>query len=175
MSLTLAAGALAAAVVTSSGPAYIGPDTARDRILVTPAPYEVARVNAGRDHWGLLWHSSTPVGSRTPIGRSPLSIPGPAAYGAPDSAWDERVVVRVVHTPVTISPWQQIDQAGLGHLERARAEWLREQGYTHRVRTHVNTALFNRGTNDRSAQKIEPGAVIHIRDRGPGPIASTAR
>jgi hypothetical protein len=103
--------------------------------------------------------------------------PGASYYGAFDNQ-DAMLFARVGHTTIGISPWQRLDLEGLRHIERARAFWLQERGYTGGVRTFVNDAVIwkhaetpapapQADAGDAKAKpaapaKIEPRATIRV-------------
>jgi hypothetical protein len=100
---------------------------------VTPAPHKANTVDSPfRLENGRVW-TGRAIGAHQTV-----HSPGAAAYGA--SPWDEDLLidVRVNHTTVVISPWNEINNGGLDYLERARNLWLRENGYVLGVRTFVN-------------------------------------
>lgn len=161
MSMTLLASALVAATVTSQGVDYIGRDTTRDRLIINAAPYRTNVVDAGRAQSGRLWISTAERRD---------GAQGMGRYGAGEADRNTVIYVRVDKTPVAISPWTRLDKQGLARHERARNVWLKEQGYTHAVRTHVNES-YMRLPSVESVEAIKPSAVIHVRERG-GPVCS---
>lgn len=127
------------------------------------------------NHAARAWTSRFPIGSRTPVEEGTRLEPGPAGYGAPVDAGPRVIHVRIGVQAVAIDPWATIEGRGdLADLERARNEWLREQGYVQRVRVHVNDAL----RNAREPMPLPgPRAVIRIHtdedthDDAPVPMA----
>lgn len=152
----------------------------RDRLLFTPAPYPANRVDdPAREELGRVWHSRSPVGSRTPIAEQVYGSPGAAAFGAPIGASDDLIEVRADVVPVLISPWETIGDVDehylrryrpwvkltereemIHNMRRAQHLWLKEQGYIGGVRTHVNA----------SARRSAPAAGIQDVKSNNGPI-----
>lgn len=166
MNATLLAPVLALCLQAS----YFGPQTARDELLVTPAPYPANRVDSpARAENGRLWMSRTPVGNRTPIREQVFGDHGPAAYGAPWHEADRLIFVRIGHTPIAISPWRNYSKPGFERFERARQQWLREHGYIESVRTHVNPRFRHLHTGEEPERMMypTPRATIHIDDELP--------
>lgn len=161
---------LAAITVVSAGgigSSYHNQNLLEDRLLATAPPCETTN--------GVIWHDH-PYARACEYGRL-----GASKYGAPEHLRDELVYVRVNHTVIAISPWEQFTEQGHQTLERARNQWLREQGLVGGVRTHINPARYSRTDADDVAssdpQEIKPRAIIHIRDRSPartGPLRAQA-
>ena len=104
---------------------------------------------------GRLWISA-------PFNREPTPIvehagPGPERYGAEASS-QPLILTRVGTELLLISPWEKSGQTGLRHFDRARAEWLRQQGYTGGVRTFRNprAARPESGAPAGTSAKPEP-------------------
>ena len=107
--------------------------------LVDQAPWPAGRVDdPRRPQLGRLWLAPRPTGMDAMALATALE-PGMRSYGAPQFAAAERVRVRVNGQSIVISPWTRIEGRGVNaRLEAARGQWLTEQGYTQRVRTHRN-------------------------------------
>ncbi len=164
----LATLAAIAALAYSGAPAPIfGATEARDALLATSAPYPSNRPgSAHRTELGRVWAQRSPIGTRTPIDESVYAQPGAASYGAPRAEIDRPIYARAGHNIVAIDPWTRIEGRGaLSTLEAARNQWLREQGYIERVRTHVNPARFD---HSRADALPLPRATIQLHDE-PGP------
>lgn len=149
------------------GSGYHQQNLVEERLLATAPP--CVRPN------GVIWHEH-PYARACDHGRL-----GADKYGAAEHLRDELVYVRVDHTVIAISPWEQFTEQGHQTLERARIQWLREQGLVGGVRTHVNPALHDRtratDLAQTPAEEIKPRAVIHIRERTPartGPLRAQA-
>lgn len=157
----------AVAATTLGGP-FVGPQTARDQILVTRAPYPPNRTDSpARIQNGRLWVSQMPIGTRTPIAQQVVAEPGPASYGAPWSPDQGAIFVRVNHVPIAIDPWGRIQQSGLEHFEIARQAWLHEQGYILKVRTHTNARYQGAAARSMYSQLPEPRAILRVNDELP--------
>lgn len=128
--------------------------------LATMPSYPAGRVDDVRRPGfnGRLWLGETFIGGVQ--GAYPLGwgSPGPTAYGASDRDFSQ-VHARVGHQVVTISPWISIPSEGLQHLEAARVEWLKREGYVGGVRTFVNDLYLM--AEPRLAQR-EPRATIEL-------------
>lgn len=151
-------------------PPIVGATAARDALLATPAPWPSGRpVSSDRPEIGRLWASRRNVGSRSPLSEATRGEPGAASYGAPAHTIDDVIYARAGHTIVAIDPWSRISGRGaLETLELARNQWLREQGYILRVRTHINAGA------DLRRAAIAPRATIELHDE-PGPRRSRLR
>lgn len=116
-------------------PVYLGYEQTTDRSLATPPPVIATMPVNGAyiEQLGRPFIGRTIVGT-TPRYPYPWGNPGPAAYGAGEL--DGSVVhARVGNLVVPVSPWVRIEGEGsLERLERARGDWLREQGFTGGVR-----------------------------------------
>lgn len=165
----------------------------RTGLLINPAPYPNNRTDdADRLQNGRLWVSRAPVSSRYPIAERTLTQPGPASYGAAPEAHQELIFVQPsdIRSVVGISPWQTIDASTLRQIQRlepnlgktvdspeserllnelraAQHQWLKEEGYIQRVRTHVNTDAEPSATAEAQAdvepaKEIKPRAVIRV-------------
>ncbi len=147
-----------------------GPYRDTDRPLATRPAFppnvvdDVRRPGAN----GMLWESRGYIGD--PEGRlaeqypQASASPGPATYGAAESDWPE-VWARVGQTAVGINAWEPITQAGHQNLERARVEWLKENGYTGGVRTFTNPAFGRSAAAPLASAKKklpEPRAVFEL-------------
>lgn len=125
--------ALGAAMIAQ--PVYLGFEQTTERSIATPPPI-VTRMpvnGASIEQLGRPWEGRTIVGT-TPRYPYPWGNPGPAAYGAHEL--DGSVVyARVGNVVVSVSPWVRIEGEGsLARMERARGDWLMEQGFTGGVR-----------------------------------------
>lgn len=194
MSLLLTASIVAASValgdtggVRDTEGAIAQPD--RNFLLVTPPPYPPNRTSQTiRRNSGLLWHSTSPIGTRTPINSDTMAFPGPAYYGAPADASTDLIMIRTREPLplVALSPYtrfQDLDLALLKRempwirrtptiqqdIQRAQHIWLRENGLILGVRTHVNPrALASAqapGDEDAAsapASDIQPRGVIKV-------------
>lgn len=131
------------------------------RSLATPRPYPAGRVDdVNRPGFnGREWIGRPIIGPRTSEWPLDWAAPGPAAYGA-DEFDGSSVYALVGQTVVAFSPWEAFEGIGLQHLEAARQDWLREQGFTGGVRTFRNEA-YN-GRTRIAAHKIEPRATIQL-------------
>jgi hypothetical protein len=70
----------------------------------------------------------------------------PATYGAYGFE-HELVWARVGHQPIALDPFTQLPRT-MVRLERARATWLRQNGYTGGVRTFVNDAYLYQNVDE---------------------------
>lgn len=200
-----------------SGRAYLPiADPRPGDALLTPAPWPDNRTDSpDRVQNGRLWHPRVQVGTRSPLAELPRGEPGAASFGAPPEANDEVIFVRSsLRLPiVAISPFTDLDERTTDEIERnvpmigrtqtrfrspqilhelreAQHQWLREQGYILRVRTHVNPATLApapvseqapaeeaEGMGEGEPQssgpeaKPEPRAVIRVRERSTEPPA----
>lgn len=173
----------------------------RPGLLITPAPYPDGRVDSpDRSENGRLWSSRSPIGNRSPMNELTRGLPGAASYGAPAEALDEVVWVQPsrVTTVIAISPWQEVDantlrqvqrhEKNLGRttgnpesaqllseLRRAQHEWLREQGYILKVRTHINPAVTESDAEPAvQPTSVKPRGIIRVVPNPPAKIAGTA-
>lgn len=195
--LTIAHSSRAAGPIPDS----IGADYTRDigqGLLVTAAPYPSNRVDdPRRAQNGRLWVPRTPIGTRTPIRESVYGQPGPASYGAPVGAIDDVIYVQTREPLpiVAVSPWVNLDTQTIKHLRRERPwirrapgvvedlrraqnQWLTEQGYIQKVRTHVNPASLEKpsaGARGARGADILPRAVIRVKQRFTKPPEIQAR
>ncbi len=120
-----------------------------DRPLATQAPYPTGvAINPayvpqiGRGWNGPVWRKGVPVDLR------PWGVPGPNAYGVPASD-DSRYYARVGNLVVGASPWVRVDDdSSVQRIERARQQWLREQGYTVFPRVFRNPVRSSRAHAD---------------------------
>lgn len=163
--------AVIAALAYSPGgiPPIVGATEPRDALLATPAPWPSARpVSSARPEIGRPWAGRAPVASRTPLSEITRGDPGAASYGAPARTIGEPIYARVNHAIIAIDPWSTIEGRGaLETLELARNEWLREQGYILRARSHANPLAAYRSLPT-------PRATIELLDE-PGPRRSRIR
>lgn len=184
--------------------------------LLTPAPYPDNRTDGpDRVQNGRLWVPRAPVGTRSPLAELPRGTPGADAFGAPEEENDTVIFVRSsLQLPlIAISPFTKLDARTTDEIERlkpttgrmqtrfrssqilrelkeAQNQWLREQGYILRVRTHANAAHVlvpkpeskeEAGTeaDAADAKNPEPRAVIRVRERNrepaPTPLAEAER
>lgn len=161
MSISLLASAVVAASVGTQYPDYLARESERNNLIINAEPYRPNTVDAGRAQAGRLW-----------IGTSDRSDAAQslARYGASPEAAGEVIYVRVDKTPVAISPWTPIHKQGMQRHEAARVQWLKEQGYTNAVRTHININF--RAVQHVDARTIKPSAVIRFQKADEGPMAS---
>lgn len=198
MSLLLSAAVIAASIsVGQTG--YRDTDGAipqpdRDFLLVTRPPYPAGRTarTVTRDS-GLLWYSTSPIGTRTPINSDTLTFPGPTYFGAPTDASTDLIMVRTREPLplVALSPYtrfQDIDLALLKRempwirrtptiqrdIQRAQHLWLRENGMILGVRTHVHPATIaaahvaaEADAESTPAADIQPRGVIKVHPQDP--------
>jgi hypothetical protein len=159
-----------------------GPLPDDGRPIATSAPYPPNMVDDVRRPGfnGRLWVTRPIIGGMQGPWALDEGVPGPSAYGAFDRQ-DATVYVRVVHTTIGVSAWDQWNGPGLQHIERARQFWLREQGYTGGVRTFVNDATIwtpREATTEHAsldakpekpgrAEDIQPRATIQVPDGMP--------
>lgn len=165
----------------------------REGLLITPAPFPNNRIDSpDRIENGRVWAARVPVGNRTPIRELTRGLPGAASLGADIDTLDQIVWVQPeeITTPIAISPWQRVDEFTLKQIQRqerfigrtvdspesarlltelrqAQHQWLKEQGYILRVRTHVNaqsTRHADRGGEPPAVQptSIKPRGVIRV-------------
>jgi hypothetical protein len=170
----------------------------RDGLLITPAPYPSNRTDdVAREQNGRLWITRGPVGNRSPLSEATRGGPGPASFGAGPESLDELLFVQPsdLRSVVAISPWQDIDARTLKQIQRiepnlgktvdspeserllnelraAQHQWLREEGYILRVRTHTSGSAVR--TADASSpqpakDEIKPRAVIRVVPQAPAP------
>jgi len=139
------------AVVAAAAPAlassccgvyHPGTASARDQLLATPAPYPANRVDSpDRAQNGRLWVPGHRYGGAA------------TRYGADAHDHSRVIYARRDHTIIALNPWCDVrggSRVGFDDLERARNQWLREQGYVLGVRTHVNPSrLDDRGMEYR--------------------------
>ncbi len=166
MSFFVTASVVALSVVASDR-SYVR--VARDAVLAEQAPYPAGRVDSvHRPELGRVWMSRSPIGSRTPIAEQVFPEPGPASYGAAADHVNDLILVRVNTQLIEINPWERIDNRGLQHLEYARNQWLKEQGWVGGVRTHVNPMhLRDEGDAMYGPSTPTPRATIRLNDEVP--------
>lgn len=135
----------AAMALALSAPAqfqYLGYAHGQDsRPLATQAPYVTGvAINAawipeiGREWHAMVWRKDVPVVLRD------WGTPGPAEYGASQHDYST-YYARVGNVVVGASPWVRVDDdSSVQRIERARQQWLREQGYTVLPRVFRNPA-----------------------------------
>lgn len=152
---------IAAFAILTAAPASLDDLSTRDRALWEPRPWPAQRVDSpDRAENGRLWHSSFPIGNRTPLAQQWYGRHGAAAYGAPADLNNHAIYARIVHTPIAISPWQTYGEDGMHNYRQARNIWLREQGWVLKVRTHVNP-LYH-AENVSNASLPTPSATIEL-------------
>lgn len=168
--LEIALAALVSAAVTGPGPTLgtsYQPRMIGGRQLASMPPYPAGRADDVRRPGfnGRLWIGRPIIGGRDneyPLG---WGSPGPAAYGASETDFRE-AYARVNTMVVAVSPWVSIPVGGLGDLEAARNEWLKEQGYVGGVRTFINDAYLPReltqGEAPGARRAITPRATIQV-------------
>jgi hypothetical protein len=147
---------IASAVAAVSGPGYLGtsyqrPHTIGGSLLAT-MPTEVN---------GRLWISRPIIGGMADAPRLGWGDPGPAAYGAAEDDFSQ-AYARTNTIVQSIYPWIQIPAGGLNHLEQARVEWLKQNGYVGGVRTFVNDTVMLRGAHASARREILPRATIQL-------------
>lgn len=147
------------------------------RALATRMPYPAGRADSVRRPGfnGRVWISRPIIGPEPRQQPLDWSDPGPGAYGAAESD-AQTVYVRVGQVVVSISPWVAVQGTGMQHIEQARQDWLKEQGYIGGVRTFMNDAHMRRRADagevggvamPASAKKIEPRATIQLSPETP--------
>jgi len=158
--------ALAAPALADCGVYHPGTASARDRLLAEPRPYPPNRVDSPfRLENGRVWHAGERYGSCA------------SRYGADAYDHPPVIYVRRNHQVIAINPWQDLrgdSRIGFEDLERARQQWLREQGYVLSVRTHRNPRYMYGGDQLVSSDLPTPRATIkrHLEKREPqAPIA----
>jgi hypothetical protein len=119
--------------------------TNRDRLLATPPPFPHGRADDTRRPGfnGRLW-----VGENFTNGfRNPLAWgdPGPTYFGSSDRH-APTAFVRIGTQAIAISPWISLDSQSFPTHEAGRGLWLREQGFTGGVRTHVHPSVIQQVT-----------------------------
>ncbi len=151
---------IASAVAAVSGPGYLGtsyqpPHTIGGSLLATMP----TQVN------GRLWISRPIIGGMPDAQRLGWGDPGPAAYGASEADFSQ-VYARTNTLVQTVYPWIQIPAGGLNHLEQARVEWLKQNGYVGGVRTFVNDLYmpqqFASAEGIPARREIMPRATIQV-------------
>ncbi|MFG0275060.1 MAG: hypothetical protein ACF8QF_08385 [Phycisphaerales bacterium] len=158
---------LVAAIVLSTvagvGPYEIDRSGARADLLATPAPYPAGRTDSpDRLENGRLWVSRYPIGSRSPIPEGVYADPGAASYGAARGENHAVAYARVGHMAVAFDPYATYGARGLEKFRAAKNQWLREQGYVLKVRTHVNPRFHQQRADERQAGAPAPRATIRI-------------
>ena len=163
LEMFLVAAVMSASVAAGPGdnmmslPGYWG----NGRAIATPRAYPLGRVDDVRRPGfnGRLWVGRPIVGPETndwPLG---WADPGPSAYGASEMNFSvAHILVGQVSAP--ISPWEAVPGIGMSHIESARQEWLKENGYTGGVRTFMNDAFVNKEHHARA--DIQPRATIQV-------------
>jgi len=158
--------ALAAPALADGGVYHPGSASARDRLLAEPRPYPPNRVESpSRLENGRLWKTGDRYGARA------------SRYGADPYDHPPVIYVRRDHQVIAINPWADLrgdSRIGFEDLERARQQWLREQGYVQSVRTHKNPRYLYGGRQLVSSDLPTPRATIerHIEKKEPqSPIA----
>lgn len=184
MSLLLAAAAIAASVAVGDTDGAIAP-LPTELMLVNPHPRDPARTALTvTRHSGLVWHSSTPIGTRTPMDPRSLSFPGPAFYGAPPQMADDLVLVRTREPLpiIAVSPYTRFNEVDVSLLKRrmpwirrtptierdvvrAQQLWLEQAGLIQAVRTHINPRHFTTPHPGAEGEVATP-PVSEIRPRG---------
>lgn len=157
---------VAAMIVTAAlgaDPYEIGRGDARSDLLATPAPYPAGRTDSvDRLENGRLWVSRYPIGSRTPIRERVYASPGAASYGAAPRENHAYAYTRVGHQVIAFDPYATYAEDGFQHFRAAKNQWLRENGYVLKVRTHVNARYLQQGEDTRRAEGVQPRATIRI-------------
>ncbi|MEO1130758.1 MAG: hypothetical protein AAFX05_13785 [Planctomycetota bacterium] len=168
-----------------------------DRLL-NAAPFPAGRTDGpARLENGRLWFPRQQIGSRSILRELPLGFPGSAGFGAPPAANDDIIYVRSdTGLPVlAISPWVNIDQRTTDLIEsefpripntgiltfqrseqirrelrEAQNQWLREQGYIQKVRTHVNPKRIYGVNEGANAEDIRPIMRLRNPEEGEAPV-----
>lgn len=159
---------LTAAIIAGAAATNVDGLEGRNKYLFELQPYPANRTDSpDRAENGRLWHSRSPIGSRTPL-REQRYIGvekgfgriGAAAFGAPPQLNDQIIYTRVNHVPVAISPWRNFSDIGFKNYRTAQNIWLREQGWVLNVRTHVNPRRLD--NRELAAAQIQPRATIRL-------------
>jgi len=154
--------AIVVTAVAGADPYEIGRSGARADLLATPAPYPAERVDSpDRLENGRLWVPRSPIGSRTPIPEQVYSHPGAAYYGAAPSENHTVAYTRIGHQIIAFDPFATYAENGFEDFRAAKNQWLREQGYVLKVRTHVNPRYL-RQADDADDGAPQPRATIRI-------------
>ncbi len=161
---------LAAAVALSAlsthaprAPHAIGAHEGRDALLAEAAPTPATRTVTHRAFGHR--NSFISVTHANIAHRHVDQLHSPTApYGAHPADGDVRVLARVNHQSLAVDPWTPIEGRGnLAHLENARNQWLREQGYVEKVRTHINALPYDdRVVQEASEVVPTPRGVIEV-------------
>lgn len=172
LELLAVAASLSAASLGGPFPNFASADYRRldeGRRLATRAPYQQGRADDVRRPGfnGRLWLGERFIGGETPDWSSPSyqnwAGPGPTAYGAVGAEM-QTVYARVGKLTIGINPWEAFNASGLGDLEAARQDWLKERGYVGGVRTFVNDLYVDRFMAPMSQRQsaITPRATIEL-------------
>lgn len=149
---------IAAVVLTSAAlggqPYEIGGINPREALLVTPRPYPAYRVDSpDRLENGRIWYPRTFTNDRSPVREERYGSNTAADYGAHPHLNQRIIYTHVEHQVIAISPWAKygIDHEAdsTPHYRRAANRWLRENGYTLKVRTHVNSRYLDQHVPSR--------------------------
>jgi len=165
----------------------------REGRLVGAIPFPVNRTDdPNRVENGRLWVPRSPVGSRSITRELPFGFPGAAGVGAAPGENERVIFVRSgTGLPnIAISPFDTIDDSTfdlieeqipfigstltrtelrrdevIAELRAGQNQWLRENGYIQKVRTHINPAVLYGEAQARAidASTIEPRAIIRKR------------
>lgn len=144
------------------------------RPLASPMPYPANRVDSTRrpGFGGPTWNDQTFIGGVDDWATNSNA----AAYGAVGHE-NQSVPVRVGPYTVSVNAWDQISPKGSDgrakeqpakirqHIEDARNQWLKENGYVGSVRTVTNPAAALKPA--RHAIDLTPKAVIPAPDDQP--------
>lgn len=167
--LTATIGAVALVALAHPGSGRVnfqGRELNDGRLLATPSPIPANGVYSVRGYGynNRVWVSRGITRDFEPALN--WGGPGPAYYGAPEDAF-ARVYVREGAAMITVSPWVELHTNGLRNAERARIQWLREQGFVGGVRTFVNprAAASGEAMGDVSGEpgQLRPGIDFHPR------------
>lgn len=172
LELLAVAASISAASLGGPFPTYASSDYRRmddGRRLATRAPYQRGRADDVRRPGfnGRLWLGERFIGGETPDWSSPAYAdwagPGPTAYGAVGSEM-QTVYARVGELTIGINPWEAFNAEGLGGLEAARNDWLKERGYVGGVRTFVNDLYVGNFMGGMAQQRsqVVPRATIEL-------------
>ncbi len=143
-------------------PHAIGAHDARDALLAEPAPVPPHRTTSHHAPWNRNSYVSVSHTHQGAQPREQLHAPT-ATYGADPHHADARPLARINHQSLAIDPWTPIEGLGsLARLENARNQWLREQGYIEKVRTHTNPRPFDPRLEERSDNLPAPRGILEV-------------
>lgn len=169
--LTLAALVACASLATHapSTPHAIGAIGARDALLAEPAPKPPHRTSTHSDRWHRNTFVSVTHASTVQYGGAQRLHSPTARYGADPARAGARPLARINHQSLAIDPWTPVEGRGaLARLEDSRNQWLREQGYVEKVRTHTNPTPFDPRFEQSSRDLPEPRGILEVAPVKPG-------